>query len=187
MSGPGEILFFCLATGAAMGCLFLLFQALEILLHAGKWTVAVLDFLSCCLCAMIVFLCALAVEKGRLRLFQVLLQLLGGWAAVQALGGFTAGFARRLRKILCRIIAFFQKKWGILAAHFPKKPVKKRKKRKKTGKKPKKPQKRGLKNLCRPVYNNKVSSSSQGKPVSQAKEAARCRKSKRKSTRASSP
>lgn len=155
MSGPVELLFFCLATGAAMGCLLLLFQCLRILLHTGKWATALLDLLYCCLCAMAVFLCALAVEKGRLRLFQAALQLLGGWAAVQALGPLTSGAAVRLRKILCRIGAFFRRAWGRVSAHFPAKAPKQKKKQKKTEKKLKKPRKKGLKNLCRPVYNKK--------------------------------
>ena len=138
----GELLFFCLGTGAALGCLFLLFQAARILCHAGKLGTALLDILYCCLTGTAVFLCALAVDRGRLRLLQVLLQLLGGWAAVTALGPFVSGIARRLEKIFRKISGFFRKKCRILTSHFPRKKPKSAKKPEKTWKIRKKPKKK---------------------------------------------
>ena len=63
--------FFCLATGAALGCLFLLCKVARILLHAGKLCTAALDVLFCSFAAAAAFLCALAVDHGRPRFFQL--------------------------------------------------------------------------------------------------------------------
>ena len=138
--GGGALVFFCLATGAALGCLFLLFSAIRLAFHAGKLASAFLDILYCCLCADTVFLCALAVDHGRLRLIQAVFQLLGGWAAVTALGPFVSGAAKCLRKIFCKVSCFFRKGSSFLTAHFRRRKPKPAKKRKKTGKRPKKQQ-----------------------------------------------
>lgn len=140
--GAVRALFFCLATGAALGCLLLLFQAVRVLLRAGKLLTAALDILYCCLCALTVFLCALAVDYGRFRLFQACFQLLGGWAAVTALGPFVSGLAERVRKVFCKVSAFFRKGWSFLGAHFYRRKPKPAKKRKKTGGKAKKAKKK---------------------------------------------
>ncbi len=153
MTGALAAFFFCLAAGAALGCLFLLFQAARILLCAGKPATAALDLLYCCVCAVAVFLCALAVDRGRLRLLQVLAQLLGGWAAVTALGPFTAGLAEAVRKIFCKVSGFFR---GICSFFFGTFPGVERKNQEKPGKnkeKAGKSEKKDLKNLCIPVYN----------------------------------
>ena len=73
-----------------MGCLFLLFQGVGILLGAKKLGTALLDLVFCCLCGGFVFLCALAVDSGRLRLYQAALQGLGAWAAAASLGPWAA-------------------------------------------------------------------------------------------------
>ncbi len=140
--GGGALVFFCLATGAALGCLFLLFSAVQLAFHAGKLTCALLDVFYCCLCAAVVFLCALAVDHGRLRLLQAACQLLGGWAAVASLSPFVSGAAKRLRKIFCKVSAFFRRRCAFLTAHFRRRKPKPAKKRKKTGKRPKKAQKK---------------------------------------------
>ena len=141
-NASSELLFFCLGTGAALGCLLLLFRAVRILCRAGKLMTALLDILYCCLTAAAVFLCALAVDKGRLRLLQVLLQFLGGWAAVTALGPFVFGTALRLKKIFCKVSAFFWKKCSFFTAHFHRKKPKSAKSPEKTQKKRKKPKKK---------------------------------------------
>lgn len=141
-AGAPAVLFFCLGTGAALGCLFLLFRALEILLRAGKLLTALLDILFCCLCATVVFLCALAVDKGRLRLFQAALQFLGGWAAVTALGPFVVGLSRQLEKFFCKLSGLFRKAGGFLTSHFRKRRPSAAKKKEKTGRKGKKQQKK---------------------------------------------
>ena len=141
-NGICELLFFCLGTGAALGCLLLLFRAARILCRAGKLMTALLDVLYCCLCGAVVFLCALAVDKGRLRLLQVLLQLLGGWAAVTALGPFVSGIALRIKKIFCKVIAFFRRKCGFFTAFFHRRKPKSAKNPEKTKKKRKKPKKK---------------------------------------------
>lgn len=133
---------FCLASGAALGCLFLLCKALRLLLGMKKWSVAVLDVVFCCFCATAVFLCALAVDRGRLRLFQLCFQALGAWTAVVALDAPVSWLVARVRKIFCKLSAAFHRFGGILRAHFPKKPVSKAKKPQKRNKKAKKAKKK---------------------------------------------
>lgn len=138
----GAVAFFCLGTGAALGCLWLLFQAVRILLRAGKPLTALLDILYCCLCGTAVFLCALAVDHGRLRLFQAALQLLGGWAAVAALGPFVSRAAGALQKIFRRVSGVFRSAGAFLGSRFHRRRPRKGKKAEKTGKKGKKQQKK---------------------------------------------
>ncbi len=142
MTEAARPFFFCLASGAALGCLWLAFQALGILLRAGKLLTAFLDVLFCCLCAAAVFLCSLAVDKGRLRLFQAGLQLLGGWAAVLVLSPFTSRLAGLLRKCFCKVSGFFKRTFAFLIPHFRPRRRKKRKNRGKAGKKPEKAKKK---------------------------------------------
>ena len=137
-----ELLFFCRATGAALGCLLLLFRVVRILFRAGKFTTALLDILYCCLCGAVVFLCALAVDRGRLRLLQALLQFLGGWAVVTAFGPFVSGIALRIRKIFCRVSSFFHEKCKTFTSHFHRKRPKSAKIPEKSQKKRKKPKKK---------------------------------------------
>ena len=57
MSGQAlPVAVFCLATGAALGCLFLLFQGMSQLLGLKKLGTALVDVLFCCLCGGFVFL-----------------------------------------------------------------------------------------------------------------------------------
>lgn len=44
-----------------------------------------MDVLFCLVCGATSFLCALAVDQGRLRLFQAVFQGLGAWAAIAGL------------------------------------------------------------------------------------------------------
>ena len=74
--------FLCLAVGAVLGGLFLIFKLLRILLGLGKVGTAVLDMIFCAVCSAVVFLCALAVDKGRLRFFQAGLHLLGAFSVI---------------------------------------------------------------------------------------------------------
>ncbi len=133
-----ETLFFCLATGAALGLLYAVFAGVRALLRAGKVLTAVLDVVFCLLCAAAVFLCALALDKGRLRMTQAVLQLVGGWAAAQVFCPLTVGTVRVLRKISRRAGQILGRPLGIFRGHFrrkrpvaPKKPEKNRKKGKK--------------------------------------------------------
>ncbi len=101
--------FFCLFSGMALGGLFLLFKMLRLLFGLGKWSVALLDFLYCCLCALAVFLCALAVDKGRLRFLQAGLQLAGWLGVVFAFDPFLSGAARCLYRGGKRLGSFFSR------------------------------------------------------------------------------
>lgn len=141
-AGIVPVLFFCLATGAAMGCLLLVFQAVRLLLGDGRLLTAILDVVFCCLCAFVVFACALAVDRGRLRLIQVAAQLLGGWAAVEVFAAPVKAVAGWLNKIICKISGVFNKCGSFLTAGFRRKKSKSAKKRKKRKEKPKKAQKK---------------------------------------------
>ena len=125
-----------------MGCLFLLCKVVRILLHAGKLGTALLDILYCCFCAGIVFLCALAVDRGRLRFLQVGLQLVGGWAAVAALDPFVSSAARGVRFLFCKVLGFFRKRLAFLTGHFHRKRPGRKKRVGKSGRKAKKAQKK---------------------------------------------
>lgn len=141
-AGAGETLVFCLGAGAALGCLFLLFRGIGLALGLGKAGQAVLDALFCCLCGGAVFLCALAVDRGRPRLAQMVLQGLGAWAAVAALGPWALGLAGRLGRLRCRAGAFFRRQRAKAGAVFREKRRERREKREKSRKKRKKAQKR---------------------------------------------
>lgn len=136
------VLFFCLATGAALGCLFLLFQGFCQLLGGGKWMLALLDLLFGVLAGGWVFLCALAVDRGFLRLYQVVFQGLGAWACVTALWPLMTRGIGGLKKIFCKVGALLRKGGSILLGLFPKGRAPKGKDRKKTRKKKKNPRKK---------------------------------------------
>lgn len=104
-----RVLFFCLATGAGMGALYAVFSGVRALLRAGKLLTAVLDVLFCLVCGTVVFLCALAVDKGRLRAYQAGPQLLAGWAAAVTLEPFVRGAVLNLQKLFAVLTKFLRK------------------------------------------------------------------------------
>lgn len=108
----------CLVTGALLGGLFLGCKLVRGLLYGGRLCIAVLDVLFCLVWSLVAFLCALVVDKGRLRLFQVALQGLGAWGAVVALDPFVdgmTGLVRRFGKWLAgwlrRPLRFLRNRW----------------------------------------------------------------------------
>ena len=103
---------FCLAAGAALGCLFLLCKALRLALGLGPWATALVDVLFCLVCGASSFLCALAVDQGRLRLFQAVFQGLGAWAAIAGLDPLAAGAARAAK-------GFFRRGRAVLGRERP--------------------------------------------------------------------
>lgn len=132
------VISFCLWTGAAMGALYLAFGILRAALGAGKLLTFFCDLIFCCLCGAAVFLCALAVGKGRLRAVQVLFQLIGGWAVVILFGPFVGAATRLLQRIFWKVCAFFRKIRAFLKAHFLVRREKTKENRRKTAKRPKK-------------------------------------------------
>ena len=113
----------CLMTGALLGGLFLFFKLLRGLLYGGRLCAAALDIIFCLVWALTAFLCALVVDKGRLRMFQVVMQVLGAWGTVVALDPFINGvtnivrrFGRWLGKGLSRPASFLRKRWRIKRA-----------------------------------------------------------------------
>lgn len=124
MRTPGAIAFFCLASGALLGLLFLAGEAIAGLLGLKKPGRAVVDLLCCGVAGVTVFLCALAVDSGRLRLFQVALQALGGWAAWAAL----SPWARRTAHLGAAWRRRFRAKRGPKSQKRSKKPKKEEKK-----------------------------------------------------------
>lgn len=134
----------CLATGALLGLLFLGCKLARGLLNGGRLCVAVLDVLFCLVWALAAFLCALVVDKGRLRMFQIFLQVLGAWGAVVALDPFVNGVTKLVRRFgrwlwgwLSRPIRFLGRLWKSKLTDAKAKRAQKRKaakKRKKQGK-----------------------------------------------------
>ena len=104
-----RVLFFCLATGAGMGALYAVLSGVRALLRAGKLLTAVLDILFCLVCGTVVFLCALAVDKGRLRAYQAGTQLLAGWAAAVTLEPLVRGSVLKLQRIFAGLTNLLQK------------------------------------------------------------------------------
>lgn len=137
-----QVLFFCLASGAALGALYAALRGAGTLLRAGRLLTGVLDTLFCLLCGAVVFLCALAVDKGRLRAFQLALQLLGGWSAAVVFTPLCTRAALFLQKIFGRIGGFFGRRLAFLRQRWQSKRIKRRKKSRKTRKKRKKAEKR---------------------------------------------
>lgn len=113
------IALFCLTSGAALGALFLLCKALRLALGGGKLLTAALDTAFGLVCGAVVFLCALAVDKGRLRLLQAALQALGAWGVVVSLDPLATAGGKLLRflwkKISCFLSAPFRWAKGRLA------------------------------------------------------------------------
>lgn len=142
MSGAMELAVFCLGTGAAMGCLFLLFKAVRIVLGAGKVLTAVMDVVFCCVCAVVIFLCALAIANGRLRLYQAVGQGVGAWAAVTLLDGAVVRAAKFLAVLGERFVGVFNKCFAFLCAGFRRKKRAARKKQKNSKEKQQKAAKR---------------------------------------------
>lgn len=143
MSGQWlAVAFFCLSTGAALGCLFLLFRMAAWLLGLGKVETGVLDVLFCCLCGGAVFLCALAVDSGRLRLYQAVLQGVGAWAVIGSLGPAVQRLARWIGRKFCKVWGVLGRAGKILTGLFPAKREPKRHPPKKRGKNQKKQRKK---------------------------------------------
>lgn len=131
----------CLTAGAALGGLFLLFKLLRGLLYGGRLMTAALDVLFCLIWALSAFICALAADKGRLRLFQLLLQVLGAWGVVVALDPFVEGatglvrrVGRKLREQLGRPGRLLKRCWRKKRADI----IAKRAQKQKTARRPKK-------------------------------------------------
>ena len=133
---------FCLATGAALGCLFLLFRGISLLLGLGRLAAGLFDAVFCCLCGGAVFLCALAVDNGHLRLYQAVLQGLGAWCVVVSLSPWTRKGIRALKKFLGKVWAFLVGRAGILRGLFPTRAAPSGQPGKKAGKKAKKQRKK---------------------------------------------
>ena len=141
-AGVWEVVFFCLASGAALGTFYALVACFGVLLRAGRWLTGALDIGFCLVCAAVVFLAALAVDHGRLRFFQAALQLLGGWSAAAVFTPLFCGGARKLQKFFARMSGFLQRKTVRLLPHWRTETRKRPQSRKKVRKKGKKAQKR---------------------------------------------
>lgn len=133
--------FLCLLTGCGLGVLFLALKALRLSLSAGRLLTAALDTAFGIICGAVVFLTALAVDKGRLRLLQALLQILGAWGAVAALDPLACLIGRGIRALCVKLRRALLRplRWaaGRARALLPKPKPKKRRKRKR--KKPRRP------------------------------------------------
>lgn len=142
MRGQLEAASLCLVTGAALGCLFLLCKGARLALGLGKWATALLDVLFCLFCGGTAFLCALAVDRGRLRLLQVVCQGLGAWAAVTGLDPLVEKLGFFLRKTFCRLWGHLPRGRAFVRGLFPGKPGARAENGKKSGRKGKKEEKK---------------------------------------------
>lgn len=100
----------CLASGALLGGAFLAMKLARLLLRGGRVFLFISDLLLGPLCAVTAFTVALAIDKGRLRLFQVVLQGLGAWGAVCALDPLISGAAAGLRRLAAGLRRFFHRR-----------------------------------------------------------------------------
>lgn len=100
----------CLATGALLGGVFLAMKLARILLGGGRVFIFVSDLLLGLLCGAAAFTVALAIDKGRLRLFQAALQALGAWGTVCALDPLISGTAAGIRKLAARLRRFLRRR-----------------------------------------------------------------------------
>ena len=89
-----------------------------------------------------VFLCALAGDSGRLRLYQAALQGLGAWCVVAAFGPLARRGIGRLRKIFGKLCSLLGRWAGIPLGHLRQGAATRAHPGKKTGKKLKKPRKK---------------------------------------------
>lgn len=89
----------CLLTGSALGLLYLLLKAIRLSFSTGRFSTALLDILFGLTCGVVVFLTALAVDKGRLRFLQAASQLLAAWATLTALDPLATALGLALRKL----------------------------------------------------------------------------------------
>lgn len=69
--------FLCVLSGAGLGLFYVLLKMLRILFGIKKIGTAVLDILFFSVAGVVLFLVALAADRGRLRFVQVSLQLIG--------------------------------------------------------------------------------------------------------------
>ena len=126
----------CLFTGAMLGGVFLGLKLLGLLLRGGRLFTFFSDLLFGLICALTAFVVALAVDSGRLRMFQAALQCLGAWGTIVALDPLLSGFAARLRRVAGRLGGAVRQRTGRL--------LPKRKPPQKTGSRRKAPRKSAL-------------------------------------------
>lgn len=119
-----ESIFLCLLTGAALGLLYLLCRAVKLAIGFGKIGEAILDILFCAAGAIVFFLVALAMDKGRIRFFQVAFQLAGFTASILALGPFVVTVSKFVNIIFKRFSKFLSRKIRVLRPKTKKKPKK---------------------------------------------------------------
>lgn len=92
-----------LSVGALLGLLFLAMKILRSVLGFGKIAEAALDILLCLTAAVMIFLCALALDSGRARLFQLALHAVGAAAVILAFGPFVQAVSRKIRALFGRM------------------------------------------------------------------------------------
>lgn len=124
-----ESIILFLSVGVVLGLIFLLIKVLKIVLGIKKIGEAVLDIILCLLSAVVVFLCALALDGGKLRFFQVFLHIIGALSVIWILDPMVQGIARVTSKAGRKLKRF-------LKAKLEKISQKKKKKSKKHKKKP---------------------------------------------------
>ena len=105
----GEIVFFCLVSGAFIGLFHIILKIIKTIFAMRKIGETVLDILFCALSAVIVFLCAYAIDMGRLRFVQAALQIIGVFSVFLVINPIVNVISNRVNIIFSAISSFVNK------------------------------------------------------------------------------
>ena len=123
----------CAVSGGVLACLFLALKLFRRLFLLKKVSTAILDILFCTAASVMIFFFALAIDYGRLRFFQIALQIIGFISVLLVFDPviericerLTKKLYRKLSKLKAKICSIFAKK----KVNIPKKQKKKKKSR----------------------------------------------------------
>ncbi len=96
-----------LIAGVLWGLLFLAFKIFRTLLGFGKIAEAIFDFILCLIAAVGIFICALVIDSGRVRFFQLFLHAVGAVSIIMALGPFVQVISAKIRRMIVKIKNWF--------------------------------------------------------------------------------
>lgn len=121
-----ESIILFLGVGVGFGAIFLLMKVMKIVLGIKKIGEAVLDIILCLISTIVIFLCALALDGGKIRLLQLLLHGIGALAVIWLLDPLVQGMARMVSKFGKNIKKFIFAKFKKISAKKKKKKASKK-------------------------------------------------------------
>jgi len=124
----GKIVFFCLVNGTFIGLFYIVLRIIKTIFCMRKIGEAVLDILFCAVSTVMVFLCAYAVDMGRLRFIQVALQIIGVFSVFLVINPVVTVISNRVNIIFLAISSFVNKKINYATTKFDLKVTKNAKK-----------------------------------------------------------